>query len=63
MPRIETRGSENEEERKQRWVTYEFIVLDNFNFPSTAAKPSFAPCVRNSFNSRRPQHHASIMRP
>ena len=27
MPRVETRGSENEEESKQRCVTYEFIVL------------------------------------
>ena len=26
MPRVETRGSENEEESKQRCVTYEFIV-------------------------------------
>ena len=60
MPRVETQGSENEEESKQRCVTYEFIVLDNFNFPPTAAKPSFAPCARNAFNSRRPQHHASI---
>ena len=50
MPRVETRGSENEEERKQRCVTHEFIILDNFNFPSTAAKPSFAPCARNPFN-------------
>ena len=26
MPRVETRGSENEEESKQRCVSYEFIV-------------------------------------
>ena len=31
MPRVETRGSENEEESKQRCVTYR---LENFNFPS-----------------------------
>ena len=49
MPRVETRGSENEEESKQRCVTYELIVwiISTFHTPLP------------SHRSRR-VHHASI---
>ena len=43
-------------QKRGKWIHR----LDNFNFPSTAAKPSFAPFARNPFNSRLPKHHASI---
>ena len=38
MPRVETRGSENEEESKQKWVTYEFIVwiISTFHPPQSS---------------------------
>ena len=41
MPRVETRGSENEEESKQRCVTYEFIVwiISTFHPPLPLPPP------------------------
>ena len=59
MPRVETRGSENEEESKQRCVTYEFIVwiISTFHppLPSHRLRRVLAiPLTRVDLNIMRP---------
>ena len=59
MPRVETRGSENEEESKQRCVTYEFIVwiISTFHppLPSHRSRRVLAiPLTRVDLNIMRP---------
>ena len=59
MPRVETRGSENEGESKQRCVTYEFIVwiISTFHppLPSHCSRRVLAiPLTRVDLNIMRP---------
>ena len=50
MPRVETRGSENEEENKHDMQNDIVMCQTIHDFTG----------YRNPFNSRHPQHHAAI---